>query len=410
MKALLLALLAQARGGVVVERIAGSEPPRLAIRCDAATTRTVLLAICNEAGVDSRAVADAPRDVVPLLDRTIGPIALRTVTVGDAIDRTLGAAGLLGRIERGALVVEAFPDPKAPESRARIRAEAIDQFQAFLALAPDHAEAPRASLELAALHEEDGSIERAVAVLEALEESRPDRTEAVRARVERGRLELARNRAEAALVPLLEVLDRHANDPAAAEAYTLVGRCRLALGTPGVAEKYLALGAERFAASTASYSSRIWRVEALRRAGDASAAWREIARLESTDLRAEDALELLEVRTRAEEAAGLLDEAAHGWLALALHAQGSSRDEKFARAAATAFAAGDAMGALLARAASKPDAAGAQLVAWALDAGFPQLASSTGLLGPAERLLAARIALAEGDVKRAAAHLDAIPT
>ncbi len=383
---------------VVVERIAGVDPPRLTIRADAAPVKRLMLAVADVAGLDATGV---PAD----LEGFVGPISLLSVAPEDAVETLAGSIGWVGRVERNQIRLEPVPPPTDEAGRQRVLAEAIVQYEHFLAMAGDDPRAAAAWLELAALHEARNDRGRAIETLRALRDSAPLSSEAVVATVQTGRLEFDRGRWEEAMRSLVEVVEKHATHEAAPEAHVLLGRCRLAMGLPQIAERYFSRCLDQYPGTDAALAARIWRVEADRLLGRIDRAWSEIGALERLDLPPLRALQLLEVRTRAADASAWYREAAEGWLVLAAaEPDPALRIEPLERAAVAARRANDSTAELLARMASHPDATEHALGTWLLEEDLPALALERLAFDPQARFRAAMDRVRRGDLG-AARHL-----
>lgn len=386
-----------------VERVAGFDPIRVNVRCQRHLARNVLASIARVSGAE---IVEIPEDFAGYVER----VSLRNVTPDVAIDTVAGSLGYLTHVDGNRIRVVRPPAESTEEARAWYFDRAIERYETFLAFEGDHAEAPAAWLELARLREERGDPDGGIEALRSLREWTPSSPEAVAALVEIGRLQFLQGRIEDAVASLVEVIDRHGGHPACGDAYTLLGRCRLATDQVEMARRYFKIGIERFPKSPASISSRIFNVEVLRRVGEVELAWEEVADLEVERLTRGQALELLEVRSALEASTGYPSEAALGWLALASAERLPARRQRFLEdARRAAERAGDALGSLAIDLTLAPDSKGERIALWLVSQGFTEAALRFHPGDPEVMLRAARSRAAAGQLDRAQLLLTQTP-
>lgn len=399
----LVMVLAQAPDDLIVERVEGSDPPRVTVRCAAASARKVLLRTAEAAGLD-------PLPIPTDLDGLIGPVYLREASPDEIVELVAGAIGYVGRVERGRILCDLLPSSKEEGSRKALRDEAVAQYERFLTTSMEDSRAPRAWLELAALHHEARDLSRAIDVLRAMRETVVEGEARVRSAVHLGYLYFLAGQYESAMEVLLEITEKNSRRPEAGDAYYLLGRCRLALDAPELAHRYFAICRQSFPTTEAAVFARIWSVESLRRTGDTDEAWREIATLEMMPLSTAQALDLLEVRTAAADAAAEFREAAEGWLALAAAAtEAGIRKDRIQRAARAAERSGDALLALFTLITARPEEKGEIIGRFLMSCGASEAAVKFKPTDPSVRVSAALELLARNEIAAAQKMIESAP-
>ncbi|MBI3818436.1 MAG: tetratricopeptide repeat protein [Planctomycetes bacterium] len=389
---------------ITIDAVPGSDPIRINLRCEEGLAREAIARICSVSGYS---LADLPSD----FNGKLKNVVLRSFAAGDALEAIAGSQGFLVKIENNEVSIFAVPTEFNESSRAIVRAAGESQFGYFLVRGSSDPRSPVAWQELAALQEEAGNYISAIETLRSYRESVSNEEKTLRADVEIGRLELARDNATEAVLVLAPIADKHASNPIAGDAFVYLGMCRLSSGEPAVAQRYFEIVLERFPETDAAVVARIARVEALRQTGEIELAWKEIGTLENIILSPLQAIELLRIRTQLSDSFHQDHDALEGWLALAsLSTEPQIKRKYLEKARTAAHRAGEALTELFLRATLSTDPHEVVIGTWLAENGQIDLAARRLHANVEMQLRATYELILRGELEDARRLLKSAPT